>query len=189
MIGITGYLAEYPNRQDLRAFMTEYRTDGGNADFSVALVNGGYDESNPGMEANLDLQFAEAMTYPITNIFYSTGGVMGTTTDPYIHWLAFVLGHSRVPQTITTSYASNEIEMPQDYAAWLCFAFAQLGARGASVLFASGDWGIGQGECLVHDGFGNVGALFQPAFPASCTCGIVFFSIRKWYTDVGMSYS
>lgn len=55
--------------------------------------------------------------------------------------------------------------MPLDYAQSVCAAFAQLGARGTTVLFSSGDFGVGGGDCRTNDGTNKV--LFQPAFPAS----------------------
>ena len=179
-IGVTGYMMQYPNPQDLRAFMTEFRTDGENATFSPTPLNGGgYDPGNPGLEANLDLQLAEAMTYPTPNIFYSTGGVMGTITDPYVHWIAFMLGQIKVPQTVTTSYNSNEDEVPRDYAVSLCVGFAYLGIRGVSVLFSTGDWGVGPGDCLIKDSSGDVSVHFRPQFPASCTCGGVYLNSQQ----------
>jgi tripeptidyl-peptidase I len=50
--------------------------------------------------------------------------------------------------------------------------FAQLGARGVSVLFSSGDSGVGS-ACLSNDGRNKT--EFQPQFPASC----------PWVTSVG----
>ncbi|KAI9453318.1 hypothetical protein BJY52DRAFT_1123649, partial [Lactarius psammicola] len=47
-----------------------------------------------------------------------------------------------------------------------------LGARGVSVIFASGDHGIGDGNCKVNDDSGR--AQFVPLFPVSCICGILF---------------
>jgi tripeptidyl-peptidase-1 len=44
--------------------------------------------------------------------------------------------------------------------------FAQLGARGTSVLFCTGDSGVGSRDCETNDGR-NV-TQFQPSFPASC---------------------
>ena len=46
---------------------------------------------------------------------------------------------------------------------------AQLGARGVSVLFSSGDGGvsgIANGDCHRNDGSGQV--QFVPTFPATC---------------------
>ena len=56
--------------------------------------------------------------------------------------------------------------MPRDYAIHVCNLFAQLGARGSSVLFPSGDYGVGIGTCKTNDGR-NV-TRFQPEFPSSC---------------------
>lgn len=42
--------------------------------------------------------------------------------------------------------------VPRDYATSVCNLFAQLGARGASVMFSSGDFGVGGGDCKTNDG-------------------------------------
>ena len=44
--------------------------------------------------------------------------------------------------------------------------FAQLGVRGTSMIFSSGDFGVGGSTCANNDGSGTV--RFQPMFPASC---------------------
>jgi len=164
-IGTAGYRMEYPSPQDLSAFMKEYRTDGEDATFTVVPINGGvYDPNNPGIEASLNLQFAEAITYPTRNIYYSTGGQLNTATDPYLHWLAYLLKQKSIPQTISTTYGGPEYSAPQGYAVGLCHLFAQLGLRGVSVIFSSGDWGVGRGNCV----------RFLPEFPASCTCGVLY---------------
>ena len=46
-----------------------------------------------------------------------------------------------------------------------CSLFAQLGARGVSVLFGSGDTGVG-GNCQTNDGTKRT--RFNPIFPAAC---------------------
>ncbi|KAI9449976.1 subtilisin-like protein [Lactarius psammicola] len=175
-IANAGYDNEYPSPQDLSAFMREYRTDGVDATFDVVQINGGgNDPSRPGIEANLNLQFAAAMTYPTRNIYYSTGGELYTFRDPYLHWLAYVLKQESVPQTISTTYGGPEYTAPLGYAVGLCYLFAQLGTRGASVIFSSGDWGVGRGDCLVRGSNGQTSVRFLPEFPASC----------PWVTSVG----
>ncbi|KAH9037796.1 subtilisin-like protein [Lactarius pseudohatsudake] len=69
-----------------------------------------------------------------------------------------------------SSYANYETEFPLDHARTLCDLFMQLGARGVSALIASGDYGVGEGDCMTD---GNV--RFRPTFPASC----------PWVTGVG----
>ncbi|KAF8265083.1 peptidase S8/S53 domain-containing protein [Lactarius quietus] len=74
----------------------------------------------------------------------------------------------KIPQTITSGYAGDE--------QLVCKLFAQLGARGVSVLFTSGIGGVGgydNGSCMANDGSGKV--RFLPTFPASC----------PWITTVG----
>lgn len=60
--------------------------------------------------------------------------------------------------------------MPKSYAYRVCTGFAQLGARGVSVLFGSGDGGVSGvqsgGSCTLNDGKNTT--AFLPLFPSSC---------------------
>ncbi|KAF8263390.1 subtilisin-like protein [Lactarius quietus] len=169
VLGIAGFARQYPSPQDLKIFMKEYRTDGEDATYTVERVNGGgYDPSNPGEEANLVTQYSEAIAYPTPLIYYSTAGDVNTESDPYIHWLAYLLNQKTVPQTISTSYGDYERTFPLVYAENICRLLAQLGTRGVSVIFSSGDWGVGQGDCTFEDESGNTYGLFLPVFPATC---------------------
>jgi tripeptidyl-peptidase-1 len=173
-LAIAGYIEQYPSPQDLNAFMKEFRSDGEGATFTVERVNGGeYDPSNPGREGNADIQYAEAMTYPTPIVYYSTGGEAGTPTDPYLHWLVYMFDQKSVPQTISTSYHSNETDVPLDYAKAICELFARLGARGVSLLFSTGNDGVGHGNCLVESGPQKSEVRFLPQFPASCMYGVL----------------
>ncbi|KAH8995542.1 subtilisin-like protein [Lactarius hatsudake] len=173
-LGVFGYQKDYPSKTDLTMFMTNFRSDvqpPSLATFTVELVNGGeYDPDTPGIEASIDVQSASAMAYPTPIIFYSTGGKgkMSESGGPlpgdvYLESLEYLLKKSVIPQTITISYGTDEWNVPPEYARVLCTLFAQLGARGVSVLFPSGDDGVGK-NC--KDESGNV--RFVPEFPASC---------------------
>ncbi|KAH9175612.1 subtilisin-like protein [Lactarius sanguifluus] len=173
VLAIAGFMGDYPNPTDLTTFMREYRTDAEDATFRVEQINGGgNDPSNPGMEANLNMQYAQAIAYPTPLIFYSTGGVMApdpdpdTPGDPFLEWINYVLRQEHVPQTILISYGAFETDIPLEYAKKLCDLFSELGSRGTSVLVASGNDGVGQGDCIANDGSGRV--QFVPDFPASC---------------------
>jgi len=63
--------------------------------------------------------------------------------EPYLTWVNYVLSQPFLPQVISTSYADDEQTVPLDYAQRVCNSFAQLGARGHSLLFGSGDGGVG----------------------------------------------
>jgi tripeptidyl-peptidase I len=127
------------------------------------------------MQANLDVQYGGAITFPTPNIYYSTGGsppfipdtnTTTNTNEPYLDWLNFILDQEMIPQVISTSYGDDEQTVPRDYARSVCGLFALLGLRGVNVLFASGDFGVGVGSCQTNDGTNRT--QFLPMFPASC---------------------
>ncbi|KAH9058176.1 subtilisin-like protein [Lactarius vividus] len=172
-LGVFGFLKEYPSETDLTMFMTKFRSDvqpPSLATFTVEQVDGaGYDPDNPGIEANIDVQYASAMAYPTPIIFYIAGAMDWSHSgeplpgDAYLESLEYLLKKADIPQTISISYGTYEWTVPLEYARAVCILFAQLGARGVSVLFPSGDEGVGK-DC--EDQSGNV--RFIPEFPASC---------------------
>ncbi|KAH9015095.1 subtilisin-like protein [Lactarius pseudohatsudake] len=175
VLGVTGYLNDWPSPDDLRQFMNQYRSDATSATYTVVEIKGGgYNPSNPTSEANLNMQYTSAIAYPTPHIFYSTGG-SATQGDRFINWLNFVLSQWSVPQTVSTPYGTPEDTVPPGYAIYVCSLFAQLGTRGASVLFSTGNDGVGHGNCLVRDNSGNSWFQFRPTFPSTC----------PWVTSVG----
>lgn len=117
-IGVAGYLDEFANRADLQTFFRRFRTDAVGGTFQTVQLNGGGDDqTDPGVEANLDIQYTEGITFPTPNIYYSTGGsppfnpdsnTPTNTNEPYLDWLNFILAQSSIPQTFTTSYGDDE---------------------------------------------------------------------------------
>ena len=180
-LGVAGYLGQYPSPTDLRTFMWDYRDDAVAAAYTVEQINGGdYEMSHPGTEANVDMQYAQAMAFPTPHIFYCTGGKIKrgpagegpAQGDMFLEWLKYMLDDKKdkpIPQTISTSYIAAERDLPREYTKALCDMYSRLGALGVSILFASGDSGVGPKNC--DDGSGNV--QFVPEFPASCMCGVL----------------
>jgi tripeptidyl-peptidase I len=66
---------------------------------------------------------------------------------------------------ISISYGENEQEVPKAYAKQVCNMFGQIGARGVSLIVASGDSGPGS-ACQTNDGKNTT--RFLPGFPAGC---------------------
>ncbi|KAG6910783.1 hypothetical protein DXG01_007671 [Tephrocybe rancida] len=208
-IGITGYLEEFANIQDLQSFYADQRPDALNTSFTFLSVNGGTNSQNlseAGAEAGLDVQFAFGLSHPIPATFYSTGGRppfkpdVGTpqnTNEPYNAWLDFVLEQDDLPLSISTSYGDDEQTVPEDYARRACASFAQLGARGVSLMFSSGDGGVGDNnpdpatqQCFTNDGR-NV-TRFIPSFPASVTVvggttGVPEVAVSRFFSGGGFS--
>jgi len=185
-IGITGYLEQFAVKADLTDFAKEFLAPAAaGVSFTLVEINGGLDtQSDPGVEANLDVQYATGISFPTPLTFYSTGGsppftpdssTPTNTNEPYLNWLDFIatVADDELPNTFSTSYGDDEQTVPLDYATEVCNLFATLGARGASVMFSSGDSGVGDGSCETNTSPEKV--QFQPAFPAGC----------PWVTAVG----
>ncbi|KAG2361727.1 peptidase S8/S53 domain-containing protein [Suillus spraguei] len=184
-LGITAYLDQYANNMDLQQFFQLENPSAYGSNYTFVSVNGGLNNQTyaaAGSEANLDTQFGFGLTWPTARTFYSTAGeppfdpdlVTPTdTNEPYSYWLDYVLSQPTLPQTISTSYGDNEETVPFTYASRVCRGMAILGTRGVSILFSSGDSGVGDGnadpatqQCYSNDGL-NV-TKFLPNFPASC---------------------
>ncbi|SLM34708.1 tripeptidyl peptidase protein [Lasallia pustulata] len=135
-----------------------------------------YNSAKNWIKGNLDAETLIAIDYPTPLIAFTIGGrppfdpSAPTTTDtnePYVTWLNYVLAQPDLPQTISTSYGADEQTVPYAYATLACQQFAQLGAGGITLLFASGDSGVGPTRaCLSNDGKNTT--MFLPSFPASC---------------------
>ncbi|KAH9039700.1 subtilisin-like protein [Lactarius hengduanensis] len=164
VLGISGFAQEYPNPVDLMAFINHFHGSQTGATYTVVQVDSGEG----------DVQYTSGMAYPTPIVYYSIGNGLEGEDDPYLSWLDYIFNldsdETDIPQTISSSYANYETEFPLDHARTLCDLFMQLGARGVSVLIASGDYGVGEGDCMTD---GNV--RFRPTFPASC----------PWVTGVG----
>ncbi|KAF8268102.1 subtilisin-like protein [Lactarius quietus] len=170
--GIVGYGDNSPSPADLAKFMKQYRTNAKDVTLKVVQINGGkYNPSRPTVEANQNIQYAEAMVYPTPVTYYSVGGVVEITPgtdepgrgDAILEGLNHLLEQPDVPKTISISYGDYEKDLPLEYAIAICRMYARLGARGVSVLFPSGNEGVGKGACQANDG-----VQFIPEFPASC---------------------
>ncbi|SPQ27063.1 3b4ce87e-23c5-4d6f-9497-59dc2eff6b60 [Thermothielavioides terrestris] len=186
-VAFASFLEEYARYDDLATFEDVYMTGWQGLNFTVELVNGGDNDQHSiadSMEANLDAQYLLGISHPIPLVEYSVGGrgpLVPTanqpsppgSNEPYLEFLLYMasLNDSALPQTISTSYGEEEQSVPRDYALKVCDMFKQLGARGVSVLFASGDSGPGN-RCESNT---NNATYFESMFPAGC----------PWVTAVG----
>ncbi|KAK3720454.1 hypothetical protein LTR37_003867 [Vermiconidia calcicola] len=194
-VGLTNYLNETNRRRDIHLYLKTYRPSIADAayEFPIVRIANAPDQQGPltKFQMNNFLQFEGAMdaelllvfTYPTPMTAYSTGGSppfqpdLQTPTnmnEPYLTWLNYALAQNDLPQVISTSYGEPEQTVPESYARRVCAGFAQLGARGISLLFGSGDAGVGaDGTC--YSNANPERRVFLPNFPAGC----------PWVTSVG----
>ncbi|KAI0927799.1 hypothetical protein AcW1_005225 [Taiwanofungus camphoratus] len=164
-IGVTGYDEEYANQADLALFLENYRTDiSSSTTFTVSELDGGSNDQNQadaGYEANLDTQYTVGIATGVPVVFLSVGDDSSDGLFGFLDTANYFLNEDSPPQVITTSYGSNENEISTNLAFSLCNAYAQLGARGVSVLFASGDGGVSGSQS-------SSCTNFVPTFPSGC---------------------
>ncbi|KAJ7503166.1 tripeptidyl peptidase A [Mycena galericulata] len=180
---------------------------GSNYTFDVVNITGPFPTPQISDEGNLDTQMGQSfaymkvytgvknedsaiqVAYPIPMTYYTTNsvppyipdqnqdGFFPGVNEPYLDFIDYIMALDNPPTVITTSYGDDEQTVPKDYANAVCQGFAKLGARGVSVLFSSGDEGLGINDlptCIANTG--NNATTFLPDFPASCPYVTVFNS-------------
>jgi tripeptidyl-peptidase-1 len=181
-LGISGFLEQYARHDDFEEFMRHYASAHSYVNFSISSINGGKDDQNSifdSLEASLDVQYAISLADDVLATFYTTGGrgpvvpeinhpnATISTNEPYLEQLHFLLDlpDAELPAVLSNSYGEDEQSLPASYLNATCSLFAQLGARGVSIIFSSGDSGPGQ-ACVRNDGTNQT--RFLPGYPASC---------------------
>ncbi|KAI1422464.1 tripeptidyl-peptidase 1 precursor [Xylaria sp. FL1777] len=181
-VAFTNYLGEHPIRTDGELFLEKYRPEYVSVarTFPQLTIAGGPGDGpitgDESQEANLDFQAITGINPQTPIISFSTGGsppfnpsnsTPTNTNEPYLVWVNWLLSQKSIPLVISTSYGDDEQTVPVSYARRVCQQFAQVGVRGTSLLFSSGDSGVGPyGECVSNDGKNT--DKFLPDFPPSC---------------------
>lgn len=187
-VGINNFLGEVNNRSDTNLFLKQFRPEAAGAgnQFKTIVINNGNNyqgqenatrlAAGADIEGDLDSETVLGVAWPTRLTTYNTGGSppfvpdLNTPTDtnePYLDWVNAVLAMDDLPYTISTSYADDEQTVPFSYANRACNGFAQLGARGISLFFGSGDYGVGKtAYCYTNDGKNT--SSFLAEFPTTC---------------------
>jgi len=114
------------------------------------------------------------LAWPSHGILFENGGVFGSkpgqTYDRFVTFLQELINNATVPSVVSFSESMPEDMVDPAYAKRLCNMMAQVGTRGVSLLFSSGDNGPNGDQPT-----GTHNAIFEPEFPASC----------PWVTAVG----
>jgi tripeptidyl-peptidase-1 len=102
----------------------------------------------------------------VNTTFLSVGG--DDFVKALIDTTTYLNGLADPPLVMTTSYGEDETNYAHKDAKKICDGYMALGARGVSVIFASGDGGV-RGN---HDDSSQCSNnTFNPVFPASCPYG------------------
>ncbi|KAF2260496.1 tripeptidyl-peptidase-like protein [Lojkania enalia] len=182
-IGVNGFLEQYARWKDFADFARLWAPWAVGSNFTWTSVNGGILDqraTNDSVEANLDIQYTLGLVAPtLKTNYYSTPNrgplvpdldqptMDDNQNEPWLDFFTFLVGQpdDKLPHVLTTSYGEDEQSLPAEYARKICDLIGQLGTRGVSVLFSSGDTGVGS-ACQTNDGKNTT--RFLPIFPASC---------------------
>ncbi|KAI0738095.1 family S53 protease [Daedaleopsis nitida] len=167
-IAVTGFLQSYASQADLTAFLNLYRKDmSSSTTFSLETIDGGQNPQGSGQagaEANVDIQYTVGLATGVPTVFISVGSqVQDGALSGMLDVVNYLLAQDSPPTVLTTSYGADEERISRDLAIKLCNGYAQLAARGVSVLFSSGDGGVsGVGKRTCTNG------NFVPTWPSGC---------------------
>ncbi|KAK2000840.1 subtilisin-like protein [Colletotrichum falcatum] len=180
-LGVYASQSQVAKFADFALFADKVDPPSKGVNFTLMSINGGTTDQNQNTlsndELNFDVQYAASLSNPVPNVELAVAGEgpiqpelgnkPGDSTEPWLIWLDAMLKlpDDQLPHTITTSFGENEQALPDGYAQQVCNQFGALGARGVTMLAASGDSGPG-GACVTNDGKNST--RFDPVFPASC---------------------
>ncbi|KAI0631109.1 subtilisin-like protein [Trametes polyzona] len=167
-LGVSAFDNEIANPDDLKDFLSQARPDITNGTFSVQSVDGGSDEGQGTTEASLDIQYTVGVATNVPTTFITVGqNTQDGALGGFLDIINTLIKQENPPLVLTTSFGFDETpfaEQAPELAETLCNAYAKLGARGTSVLFASGDGGVSGAQSDPSCD----GAAFIPTFPATC---------------------
>ncbi|KAF5352182.1 hypothetical protein D9758_009222 [Tetrapyrgos nigripes] len=164
-LGVSGFIDQFAQTADLRTFLANLRPDlSSTTTFTVQSVDGGVNTQSArqaGIEANLDIQYTVGVATGVPTIFITVGDNNADGVNGFIDIINALNAESAPPQVLTTSYGFDEPDLGSALATRVCNAYMTLGARGVSILFASGDGGVSGGQSQSC-------TTFIPAFPGGC---------------------
>ncbi|GAW11255.1 hypothetical protein ANO14919_005970 [Xylariales sp. No.14919] len=128
-IGFGSFLNESARLEDLHKYQFMFGIPEQN--FTSVVINGGVDNQKregSHVEANLDAQFQSAMSHPLPQVQFITGGsppfvpsvtipdAEHNTNEPYLEYYSFLLSQTNeeLPQVISNSYGDDEQSVPID---------------------------------------------------------------------------
>jgi tripeptidyl-peptidase-1 len=163
---VAGFNEQYFSPADVQQFLQTFAPWASGETVQRVVGFNNQTRGAQGLEASLDVETIMSMGSGCTTEFWSTPGrAPGRPEDePFLAWLLGVSNQTdaALPHVITVSYGDDEKSIAPEYAARINAELAKLGARGASVLVASGDKGV------AGDGTDTTPCTaFLPTFPAS----------------------
>jgi len=161
--------------KDLQIFFNKFEPS--LAGYNVSTVLGADHPLNPGTEANLDVQYIMGIGGRTPTTVYNINK-MESIYKGMMDWLAIVSNQTNPPLVHSVSYGNYGASFPSNYSQRTNTEFQKLGTQGVSILFASGDIGVG---CS--------GKRFEPTWPNSPYITMVGSTQFDGKKEIGASFS
>jgi len=151
-MAVAEFQGQYYKDSDLKSFSSSCHRD-----VTVDKVIGG-DKQTAGIEAELDIEYIKAVApkVPLTVVYNGDYSLL--------NWVNQITSLTDSPLVHSVSYGNDEVQQSSTQFMLTCnTAFMKAGAKGISILFASGDQGVcGRSGCglFTH-------SRFHPDFPAA----------------------
>ena len=135
---IASFLKQYFSPSDLAEFQSQYNIPSN----PIAKTEGNNDASDPGIEADLDVQYITATGRNVITWFVYTSETANKGQEDFLHWITQQINDTTSPWVHSVSYGDYEMSIPADYQNRTDNEFMKFGVSGRTILIASGDEGV-----------------------------------------------
>lgn len=167
---VAEFQSQFYSPTDLQKFWTDY------VDYApftpVYQIVGTNNADRPGIEASLDIEYIMSVAPECETWFYSYASF--NFLDDLLTWVGDIENETSPPWVHSVSYGEQGNYPSDAYVDNLNDQFQKIGARGISIIFASGDSGAGCGGLETRGGISSVPSTsscdceLYPSFPATC---------------------
>lgn len=152
---VAEFQGEYYKQSDLQSFINHFYPDNTDASWWNVTLKGTNNPANPSTEGSLDIQYIIGMAPGIPTEYWSMANF--DFYSDLTRWYTEINNDPKAPWVHSVSYGSQGSYPTQSYQTRWNTEMQKIGLRGISILFASGDSGVG---CFLCENF-------DPSFPAT----------------------
>ena len=180
-MGVVNLRCSLSSSSDIKTFLRTYRPEAETAadNLTTIHINGCPQNKSATLpadatEAALDVQTSLGIGWPTPLTVWSTNTAPYWSHIPdyntFSIWLDYLLQQDSIPRVISISYGHAESVYSRDSAYAMCSKYAQLAARGVSVLVGSGDYGVAgiTANYSCRPGTKQDYYAHVPTFPSTC---------------------
>ncbi len=135
---IASFLKQYFAPDDLKTFQSDYNVPSN----PISKVVGTNLPNEPGIEAELDVEYITAVGRGVPTWFVSISKTANKGQEDFLSWIIELVNTTDAPWVHSASYGDYEHSIPTDYQMRCDDEFKKFGISGRTLLFASGDEGV-----------------------------------------------